>query len=131
MKQFQRFLLASISLSILSCSETPIQKYPSTAPKADGLSMTCKDGSTRTGYTAHMVSGDQQCQKETQTCQNGMWSGGILHETCDNFTKSCDGQIHGSIQTGYLSPTAPCVEATRTCMNGIWNGPELFDFCSR
>ncbi|MGZ6395142.1 MAG: hypothetical protein ACXWQA_13145 [Pseudobdellovibrionaceae bacterium] len=92
------------------------------------------EGTTRQGFISPTAAGDAPCVQGTQTCMAGNWQGPALFQTCDNFTKSCDGQPHGSVITGYLQPTSPqgvpCTHATKTCLNGRWSGPEVYSICT-
>lgn len=94
----------------------------------------CTEGQVRTGYLQPTTSGDFACPEGTQTCTNGQWIGPMLHQSCENHTKSCDGSWHGTTKQGYLQPTTfkgmPCPTATVTCMNGQWVGPHLYDTCA-
>lgn len=94
----------------------------------------CVEGTTRQGFISPTTSGDAPCAQGTQTCMSGQWQGPTLFSSCDNFTKSCEGQPHGSVVNGYVQPTSPhgttCTPATKTCLNGSWSGPEVFPNCT-
>lgn len=94
----------------------------------------CVDGASRQGFISPTTAGDAPCIQGTQTCISGHWQGPELFQSCDNFTKSCDGQPHGSVVNGYFQPTSfqgvPCTPATKTCLNGSWSGPEVYPSCS-
>lgn len=102
---------------------------------AASLGETCvNNGSTRIGYLQQVTSGDVPCPTGTQVCIAGEWTGPMLFDTCENYTKSCDGILHGMPVTGYLTPTTPkdvpCITATKVCLNGEWSGPEVFASCT-
>ena len=94
----------------------------------------CQDGATREGFIASTTTGDIPCARGLQTCVAGKWQGPEFFPTCESYTKSCDGQAHGTVLNGYLHPTmphgVPCIVATKTCLNGTWTGPEVFPSCT-
>jgi len=91
-------------------------------------------GSTRKGYITNLATGNGDCPTGVQTCIDGKWVGPILYETCDNYTKSCDGVPHGSTKVIYLQSTThkgvPCPKTLKTCVNGSWAGPIGYESCT-
>lgn len=132
--QFTQLVLIFFhALVISSCtSATLVSDSKSTQPLEE-LSK-CLEGTTRQGFLSPTTAGDSPCIQETQICMSGHWQGPELFQSCDNFTKSCDGQPHGSVTSGYLQPTSPhgvpCMPATKICLNGNWSGPEVYPSCS-
>lgn len=122
---FLLLLSLVVSCSTATSNETKVYKL------ATGV---CQEGTTRTGYTSPTVQGDMNCTLNTQTCVAGNWQGPEVFESCVEQFKSCGGTPHGTVESGYLSPTSPkgtpCITAIRTCLNGSWSGPQIFNSCS-
>lgn len=120
------------TLSILGCTSATVAPNSKNHHPLDLTS--CTEGTTRQGFLTPTTSGDTPCTQGTQTCMSGKWQGPTLFPSCDNFTKSCDGQPHGSVVTGFLQPTSPkgipCTPATKTCLNGSWSGPKVYPSCT-
>ncbi len=111
--------------TLFSCAHQPTELSPGTF---------CKEGETKEGFLSWQVYGNDSCQKGIQTCLNGYWSGPYTHERCESVSKPCDGKPHGTVETGYLSPTTtsgfPCPSVMRTCFNGNWTGPQVWQHCN-
>ena len=127
-----KFLLSSLMLIILvGCASV---SSPQNAFVMNPQSQ-CKSGATRQGFLTPTTSGDIPCMTGIQTCVANYWQGPHLFDSCENFTKSCDGTPHGSSLNGFMAPTAfsgtPCIPANRTCINGQWNGPDVFASCNQ
>lgn len=108
----------------------------SNSPRArDEISSSCQEGAVRQGYISPNTLGDLSCSTGTQVCSSGHWQGPQIFDTCENLLKSCNGSLHGSLVSGYLSPTGPngipCSPATKTCINGNWAGPEVYTSCTQ
>lgn len=43
----------------------------------------CKEGTSRTGFTSPHPIGDKPCMEGTQTCVGGEWIGPDIYKTCD------------------------------------------------
>lgn len=125
-------LILVFSIFALGCSSASARTEAATEPVANILS--CQEGTIRRGFITPMTDGDLFCAEGTQTCVAGNWQGPVLYDSCENYTKSCDGSPHGSVINGYLQPTSPagvpCTPATKTCLNGTWAGPDVFASCS-
>lgn len=124
-KQYFLFLFTLI-INIGCASNSPRAK--------DEINSTCQEGTVRQGYISSSTMGDFTCSKGTQICTSGQWLGPQIFDTCESYTKSCSGSPHGSVVTGYYSPTGvngmPCSPATKTCINGNWTGPEVYMDCT-
>jgi len=120
----------SLLILLYACSSATLGSRNTPSPLR---ATSCHDGEARQGYLSPAAAGDAPCPVGFQTCVKGSWSGPTLFDSCDNSSRSCDGMAHGSVVTGYQSPTAsagmPCVPATKTCLNGTWSGPEVFPTC--
>lgn len=92
----------------------------------------CTDHEKREGFRQAVVVNPLKCEKITQTCFYGQWVGPSPSSACEeqNFTRACDGQPHGTIVTGFSSPSArggsSCAPANKTFLNGSWVGPEVY-----
>ncbi len=128
----QKFFVFVFSclIPILGCTTGGVSQNARTVQALEQ----CVEGSTQQGFLTPTTYGDAPCDVGVQTCISGQWQGPALFPSCDNFSKSCDGQVHGSAVTGYLQPTSPhgvpCTPATKTCVNGSWSGPEVYPTCN-
>lgn len=134
MKLLKYVFTLYLNVTIIGCASKTNLTYASKNISVSGGD-SCQEGTTRQGFTSPTVSGQLHCTQEVQTCTSGKWQGPVLYPTCENLTKTCDGQPHGSTVSGYLQPTTPlgvpCTPATKTCLNGSWAGPEIFSTCSQ
>ena len=121
-------------LMVFSCSTTEVENNEP-SETIDHQNKVCQEGESKQGYITNVTSGNASCVPGVQVCISGQWVGPHLYDSCTNFTKDCDGQPHGSIQNGYLQPTASggmtCIPSTRTCNDGNWLGPEVFSSCTQ
>jgi hypothetical protein len=128
------FIKMSLLVFIVSCSTSNMEINEANETN-DDKNRVCHDGESKQGYITNVTSGNAPCAPGFQTCISGQWVGPFLYDTCTNFTKDCEGQPHGSIQGGYLQPTASggmtCIPSSRTCINGNWTGPEVFSSCTQ
>ncbi|AUN97139.1 hypothetical protein C0V70_03245 [Bacteriovorax stolpii] len=94
----------------------------------------CLEGTTRTGYSFPTAMGAETCSQASQFCVQGQWQGPTLYDSCIEQFKNCGAALHGTVETGYQSPTVPngstCIQTSRTCLEGSWNGPELYSSCT-
>lgn len=131
---FNLVLIVSLTLQV-SCSYLNTNRSADQANKKSEILRPvvddCKNGEVRKGYLQPIVNGLETCVMETQVCQNGQWVGAPLYRTCDNPTEFCNpSHPHGSVQTGFTSPSAPCIQTTRTCIDGNWSRSRIYKFCN-
>ena len=120
------------ALFLAGCANAELAQNKQTAPFSQNEE--CVSGTTRQGFTSSLTYGDNPCPEGTQVCNSGKWQGPLLYPVCDNYTKSCDGVMHGTIVNGFLQPTVPagsaCIPSMKTCIDGRWHGPEVYPTCT-
>ncbi|WP_142410047.1 hypothetical protein [Bacteriovorax stolpii] len=125
-----RYLLLLLLPIITSCTTHTNNER---MPRELGVE-SCQEGTTRTGYDSPTATGSATCSQSTQICVRGQWQGPALYDFCTEQFKNCGAILHGTVESGYQSPTvpngSPCIPASRTCIEGSWSGPEVYSSCS-
>ena len=123
----------SFAFFLAGCANAELAQNKQIAPFSQNEE--CVNGSTREGFASSLTYGDTPCLQGTQVCNSGKWQGPPLYPVCDNFTKSCDGVMHGTTVHGFLQPTASagtaCIPSAKTCIDGRWQGPEIYPTCTQ
>lgn len=132
--RFQKIFIVLLFSSIANtaCSSAVVAQDAQPAQLLESNS--CLEGDSRQGFLTSITTGDLPCPQGVQTCVAGRWQGPELFQSCLSTTKSCGGQPHGSVVSGYLQPVAApgsfCQPAMKSCVDGAWAGPEVFLSCS-
>ncbi|MCX7944576.1 MAG: MopE-related protein [Deltaproteobacteria bacterium] len=96
----------------------------------DGLDNNCNGSidegcACNIGETQSCGTDEGECQKGTQTCENGQWGicAGSINpsvEICDNKDNDCDGETDENLYARCGSDIGECKSGIRVCKSGVW-----------